>query len=267
MDALKRQARHDADAESAFDHRNRRQIIHNAAGRPHCDPVFRQKRLHVRVRRVALNDKRLRAHLFGHNHARRFRFKPARRDAHQPVAIQRTHRQIARGLRRQKAQIHHARLDPLDHIVICALIDFDFHTGVFHAVFCHELRQPRHAHAVERANAHLAALHAFQFADRLRQRLVGGKHLPDHRIERFAAAGQRHAALAANEERKAAGLFHRADGVADGAGRQMQNLRGARKTALLSDGMKNAIFQQRHCCSSCQNGMKAMVVALFHCNT
>ena len=40
-----------------------------------------------------------------------------------------------------------------------------------------------------------------------------------------------------------------------------------RKYNAFGMNMKNAIFQQRHCCSSCQNGMKAMVVALFHCNT
>ena len=160
MHTFERQARHDADAEPAFHHRDGGKIVHHAAGCPHRDAVFRQKRLHVRVGRVALHNERLRAHLLRDDHARRSRLKSARRHAHQPVAIQRPHRQIARGFRREEAQIHHAGLDPLDHVVVGALINFNFHAGVFRAVFRHELRQPRHAHAVERADAHLAALNA-----------------------------------------------------------------------------------------------------------
>ena len=34
--------------------------------------------------------------------------------------------------------------------------------------------------------------------------------------------------------------------MADGAGRQMQNLRGAGKAPLLRHSVKDAVFQQRH---------------------
>ena len=155
-------------------------------------------------------------------------------------------RQVTRRFRRQEAQIDHARLDPFDHVVVGSLIDLNLHARILRPVFRHQLRQPCHTDAVERADAHLAALNAFQFADCLGQRFVGGKHLTNNRIERFSASGQRYAALSADKERKSAGFLHRADGMADCAGRQMQNLRGAGKAPLLRHGMKDAVFQQRH---------------------
>ena len=208
--------------------------------------VLRQERLYVRIGCVALYDEGFRPHFLRRNHARRVRLESARRNAHQPIAIQRANREVARRFRRQKAQIDHAGLNPLDYVVIRSLVDFNLHARIFCPTLRHQLRQPCHADAVERADAHLAALNAFQLTDRLVQGFIGGKHLPDDRIECFSASGQRYAALSADKERKSAGFLHRADGMADCAGRQMQNLRGAGKAPLLRHGMKDAVFQQRH---------------------
>ena len=208
--------------------------------------VLRQKRLHVRVRLIALHHKRLPAHLLRRDMVRMLRAEALRHHAHQPVAVERAHRQVARARRGEEAEVHRARLDPLDDVIVGALADLNLHAGILLLVGVHDLRQPRHADAVERADLDRAALHAVELADGLAERLIGAEHLTDEGVKRLAAAREADAALAAHKERKAARFLHRADSVADRAGRQVQNLRGAGKAALLRHGVKDAVFQQRH---------------------
>ena len=246
MRALENQAGQNADAKAALDHGDGGQVIHHPAAGAHVQAVLGQERLNVRVGGVVLHDERMRAHLLHRDDAGRMRVQTLGHHAHQPVAVERMHLQFAGALGGQKAQVHHAGPDPVDHVGVGALIDLDLHARVLALVRRHDLRQPRHADAVERADLDRAALHALELVHRLGERLVGIEHLADDGIERLAAPGERHAALAAHEQRKAAGLLHGADGVADRAGREMEHLRRAGKAALLDHRMENSIFQQRH---------------------
>ena len=69
-------------------------------------------------------------------------------------------------------------------------------------------------------------------------------------LTRAAIIAALYAALATDKQGKAAAFLHRADRMADRAGREMEHLRRAGKAALLGHGVKNPVFKQRHDASS-----------------
>ena len=230
---LEHQLGHQRQTLPAGDHCDHALVIHDVAPARHMQVVLFKVALDVGIHVGLLADERLATQLLGPHHAGAARLVVGRRDADEPVIIERLKIQIVGAGVGEEPQLHRAGFQPARDVVIRPLVDLHVDARERCAEARHDLGQPGHASRVEHPQPQCALVHPVDLGNRLVKRLAAGEHLLDGGHELFGGGGQRDAAFGAGEQRKAALGLHARYRVADGGRRDVQPLRrGGKGTQL-----------------------------------